>query len=261
MHATQKLQQAWADICTAYKPGEIEVAGVILSQIIDFIIPAIIYLLIDIAAPNFSQRHKLQTTRRQPTWAQIWHCIKISMLNQIWVAAAHALVVYYVVGVNHSMLIMDPELPSLTTIASDFVFGMVAREISFYYIHRALHHPRLYGHIHKMHHKYTAPISFAAEYAHPVEHILANVLPVAAPLALKGTHFLSMLVFTVFELWEAAADHSGYDFLKLPPASIHDLHHEKFRVNYSTLGIMDWVHGTHVVGWDRPKKDTDRKAQ
>lgn len=259
MIAIEKLQHAWADICAQYKPGEIEVAVVILGQIIGFIIPATIYLLIDIVAPGFSQRHKLQSTRRQPTWAQIWHCIKISMLNQVWVAASHTLVIY-LVGVDHSILIMDPRLPSFRTLATDFAFGMIAREISFYYIHRAMHHPSLYGRIHKMHHKYTAPISFAAEYAHPVEHIVANVLPVVAPLAIKGTHCLSVFAFTLFELWEAAADHSGYDFLKLPPASIHDLHHEKFRVNYSTLGIMDWIHGTDVVGWDRPK-NMEQKAQ
>lgn len=259
MNAIDKPQHVWTDICAQYKPGEIEVAGVILGQIIGFIIPATIYLLIDVLAPDFSQRHKLQSTRRQPTRTQIWHCVKISMLNQAWVAASHALAIY-LVGVDHSFLIMDPNLPSLGNMASDFAFGMVAREVSFYYIHRALHHPRIYGHIHKMRHKYTAPISFAAEYAHPVEHALANVLPIIAPLSLKGTHFLSLLAFTVFELWEAAADHSGYDFLKLPPASIHDLHHEKFRVNYSTLGIMDWIHGTDVVGWDGPK-NTERKAQ
>ncbi|BCR87219.1 sterol desaturase family protein [Aspergillus chevalieri] len=247
----EKIQDTWAAICNHYRPGDIEIAGVILSQVVGFIIPATIYLLIDIIFPSFSRKHKLQ--QRQPTWAQIRHCIKISLMNQIWIAAAHILGVY-LQGLDHSFLIMDPKLPSFTMLASDFIFGMAAREILFYYIHRALHHPSIYVYIHKMHHKYTAPISFAAEYAHPVEHVLANVLPIVAPLTIKGTHFLSLMAFTVFELWEAAADHSGYDFLKLPPASIHDLHHEKFRVNYSTLGIMDWIHGTDVVGWDRPKR-------
>lgn len=42
--------------------------------------------------------------------------------------------------------------------------------------------------------------------------------------------------------------HSGYDFAG---ARMHDLHHEKFRVNYGALGLLDWVFGTDVVGWDR----------
>ena len=94
-------------------------------------------------------------------------------------------------------------------------------------------------------------MAFSAQYAHPFEHLVANILPIFLPLALKGTTLFSFGFFLAFELWEAAADHSGYDFLKLPPAEIHDLHHEKFRVNYGTLGIMDWIHGTDVVGWDK----------
>jgi methylsterol monooxygenase len=104
-----------------------------------------------------------------------------------------------------------------------------------------------------MHHKYITPVAFAAEYAYPIKHILANVLPITLPLYLKGAHGLSIMAFVTFEFWEAAAHHSGYDFLKLPPAELHALHHGKFRVNYGTIGLMDWIHGTDVVGWDRPK--------
>ena len=94
------------------------------------------------------------------------------MLNQVWGIVPHVLVIY-LVGVDHSILTMDPNLPSFkTTIAIDFALGVISREISFYYIHRA------------MHHKYTEPISFSAEYAHPVEHIVVNVLPVVASLAI-----------------------------------------------------------------------------
>lgn len=251
MSTVDEMEQIWASICARYKPGHIEIAGIILTQLIGFILPATIYLLIDILFPNFSRKHKLQSAQRQPTGAQIRHCIKISLFNQLWVAILHAATVQFLVGPDHSLLDMSPTLPTPSTLIKDFLFGLAAREITFYYVHRALHHPSIYAHIHKMHHRYTAPISFAAEYAHPVEHILANVLPVALPLTLKGAHFLSLSGFMLFELWQAAADHSGYDIWKLPPAQIHDLHHEKFRVYYSPLGVMDWVHGTDVVGWDR----------
>jgi len=94
----------------------------------------------------------------------------------------------------------------------------------------SLHPLSIYAHIHKKHHKYYNAVSFAAESAHPLEHLIANVLPIMLPLAPKGTHFLSLFIFSIFELLEAAADHSGYDFLKLPPTELHDLHHSKFRV-------------------------------
>ncbi|EAW16917.1 sterol desaturase family protein [Aspergillus fischeri NRRL 181] len=252
MDVHAQLQTAWTDIITTYRPGTIEFTGIVLSQVVGFILPATVYMLIDTLFPKFSQRHKIQGARRQPTRHQIQHCIKVCLFNHAWIVALQ-FILLYLRGFNHAYLNMEPTVPSLKTFIVDCIFGLLAREVSFYYVHRALHHPSIYAYIHKMHHKYTTPVAFAAEYAHPVEHLLANVLPIMFPLYLKGAHFLTVMAFGVFELWEAAADHSGYDFLKLPPAELHDLHHEKFRVNYGTIGLMDWIHGTDVVGWDRPK--------
>lgn len=260
MDVHARLQSIWTDIIATHKPGTIELMGSILSQVVGFILPATIYILIGTLFPTFSQRHKIQSAGRQPTRQQIQHCIKVSLFNHVWIMALQFSLLY-LWGFDHAILNMDPIVPPLGTFVVDFVFGLLAREISFYYVHRALHHPSIYFYIHKMHHKYITPVSFAAEYAHPVEHLFANVLPVTLPLYLKGAHFLSIMIFGVFELWEAAADHSGYDFLKLPPAELHDLHHEKFRVNYGTIGLMDWIHGTDVVGWDRVKAKKARTAE
>ncbi|KAL4986828.1 hypothetical protein BDW68DRAFT_178424 [Aspergillus falconensis] len=107
--------------------------------------------------------------------------------------------------------------------------------------------PSVYAYIHKMHHKYITSMAFTVEYAHAAEHILTNVLPITLPLYLKGTRFSSIMFFVIFELWEAAADHSDYDFLKLPPAELHDLHHEKFLVNHGLLGR--WARFTVLTLW------------
>ncbi|KAL4801254.1 hypothetical protein BDV18DRAFT_165117 [Aspergillus unguis] len=251
------VQTTWASITATYRPGVIEFGADVLVQTVGFILPAAFYMLLDVAFPKFSQRHKIQGPRRQPTRQQTLHCIRVSLVNHALSLMMHG-VMLYIAGFDHSFMNLDPTIPPLKTFAADFVFGLLAREVLFYYVHRALHHPAIYVYIHKMHHRYITPVSFAAEYAHPVEHILANILPITLPLYLKGAHGLSIMAFVTFELWEAAADHSGYDFLKLPPAELHDLHHEKFRVNYGTIGLMDWIHGTHTVGWDRPgqgKKD------
>ncbi|CZR68095.1 probable C-4 sterol methyl oxidase [Phialocephala subalpina] len=250
---TDQLDQLWAEAYSKYPPSVIEFVFTISVQILAFWVPATIYLSIDLLFPVFSRRHKIQSERRQPSWRQIRHCVGYVGLNEV-IGAVIQVLLRYIFGLNKSLFVITRDFPSLSTIVFDFIYGLLAREISFYYIHRAFHHPRIYGYIHKKHHKFTAPMAFSAQYAHLVEHIAANMIPIVVPLALRRANLFSFGIFVAFELWEAAADHSGYDFVKLPPAQIHDLHHEKFRVNYGTLGIMDWIHGTDVVGWDKPKK-------
>ena len=117
------------------------------------------------------------------------------------------------------------------------------REALFYYSHRLLHIPYLYVRIHKKHHRFTAPIALAAQFAHPIEQIFANALPISLPPQLLGSHVLTFWIFLAYELFNTVTVHSGYDFFH-NKAKMHDLHHEKFNLNYGSVGLLDWVHGT-----------------
>jgi sterol desaturase/sphingolipid hydroxylase (fatty acid hydroxylase superfamily) len=247
------VDELWGSIYEKYPPGLIEFGCMVFTQVVGFWIPGTIYLGIDLLFPNFSNRHKIQSERRQPSRAQIIHCIRHVGLNEI-VGLSIQLALRTAFGFQYSVFRVERQLPGLWTVVSDIVYGSLAREFVFYYIHRAFHHPLMYTKVHKQHQQFTAPISFAGQYAHPVEHIFANLVPVIVPLALRGANLVSATIFVLYEIWQAAADHSGYDFVKLPPTKFHDLHHEKFRVYFGTIGLMDWLHGTDKVGWDKPNK-------
>jgi sterol desaturase/sphingolipid hydroxylase (fatty acid hydroxylase superfamily) len=77
--------------------------------------------------------------------------------------------------------------------------------------------------------------------------LFANVIPIALPPQILKSHILTNWAFLAFELLETATVHSGYDFLA-GSAKKHDLHHEKFLVNFGSLGVLDWVHGTEKLG-------------
>jgi sterol desaturase/sphingolipid hydroxylase (fatty acid hydroxylase superfamily) len=65
------------------------------------------------------------------------------------------------------------------------------------------------------------------------------------PLALMKAHVLTLVTFLTFQLVETSCAHSGYGFVG---AKSHDLHHEKFRVNYGGILLLDILFGTVDYG-------------
>ncbi|KAI5249983.1 hypothetical protein E4T43_00408 [Aureobasidium subglaciale] len=90
---------------------------------------------------------------------------------------------------------------------------------------------------------YGPPIALSAQYAHPLEYLFSTILPFWLPAQLLGCHIVTCFVFWSAATVETVIAHSGYDFFTILSKK-HDLHHEKNRVNFGTLGFLDWLHGT-----------------
>lgn len=241
----------WDRFCRDTSAWQVELIVTVFVQLIGFWLPATIYQLIDVYLPEFSRAHKHQPDpRRQPTRTQILRCIRYAFFVTLGDVTLQ-------IGIGYltnfrPVFIISPTLPALKETIRHFIYGNLAREVLAYYVHRLLHHPLLYARHHKLHHSFTAPIAFTGLYTTPVEHFFADIIPIVLPLALiahyyEPVHILSFNFFLISVLLVGTAEHSGYDFAQPPVSKVHDLHHEKFNVNYGSLHFMDWLHGTDVL--------------
>ena len=128
---------------------------------------------------------------------------------------------------------------------------IVLHDTWFYWTHRLMHHPKLFKHVHLVHHRSINPSPWAAYAFHPFEAIIeAGIVPLI--VFTIPSHSIALLSFLIYMITRNVQGHLGIEFL--PKSFIHnkwlnwhtttthhDLHHQKFNANY----------GLYFTWWDR----------
>ncbi len=162
---------------------------------------------------------------------------------------------------NKTKLTTDAHSLGWPMIALTFVGLLVFNDAWFYGWHRLLHHPKLFRHVHAVHHKSVDVNPFSSYSFHALEGLIlgAWVLPVVMFVPI----YLPMLgAIQAVGLANNMMSHLGYEFL--PPwllripllrwintATFHSMHHTNLQGNYALMfRWLDRLFGTEVADYE-----------
>jgi len=137
-------------------------------------------------------------------------------------------------------------IPSIPMFAGTLFLTVFCVESWFYMIHRLLHTPFLYKHVHSLHHQYKAPSCFESVYVHPVEYMMNSLTVLMVGPLLGRVPLVQMCIWMVVGTFLQVHDHSGYWFPFMPSVLMHDYHHQKFKCCYGIIGMLDGILGTEL---------------
>ncbi|XP_041049210.1 fatty acid hydroxylase domain-containing protein 2 [Carcharodon carcharias] len=196
--------------------------------------------------PQLITRYRIQRGRNDPVEpAKLQQAIRTVLFNQVFLSLPMVMVMYPIMKWRGNPC--GPELPTFHWVLLELCFLGLLEEVFFYYSHRLFHHPMLYKHIHKKHHEWTAPIGIVSLYAHPIEHVLSNMLPPMVGPIFLGSHVATMMLWFSLALLISTISHCGYHLPLLPSPEFHDFHHLKFNQCYGVLGVLDRLHQTDTI--------------
>ena len=134
----------WDSFCRNTSGWQVELIVTVFVQLIGFWLPATVYQLVDVCWPDFSRLHKTPTgspsAAHPNTNSSLYTlCIlhdprRYCYPDWLWVPNRFPPSICHF---THSAYVQE--------MLRHFVYGNMAREILAYYVHRILHHPRLYA--------------------------------------------------------------------------------------------------------------------
>lgn len=131
------------------------------------------------------------------------------------------------------------------------VLMILLHDAWFYWTHRLMHHPKIFRHVHLVHHRSTNPSPWAAYSFHPVEAVIEAGIFVLVVFTIPA-HQLALLTFLLYMIARNVLGHLGIEFLPKgflknrwlnwhTTTTHHDLHHKHFNHNY----------GLYFTWWDK----------
>ena len=134
----------------------------------------------------------------------------------------------------------------------------------FYWMHRLMHHPRLFKMVHLIHHRSVNPSPWAAFSFHPLEAVLEGGIFLVL-LMIMPLHAVHIAVFFAGQTLFNVYGHLGWElyserFMKsaagkwINNSRAHNAHHQFFRGNYG-LYFLWWDRWCGTLREEQPRKN------
>jgi len=146
------------------------------------------------------------------------------------------------------------------------LFYLFFTDTMIYWIHRWLHHPILYGPIHKLHHKWIISTPFASHAFHPIDgfsqslpyHVFVFLFPLNKIVYMASFIFVNIWTVSIHD------NVNVYEGKILNGAEHHTIHHRQFNYNYGQyFTLWDRICGTHKLPdfHNEPKEELSHEPQ
>lgn len=216
-----------------------------------FLLAGIPFLIFYLLLPDKFSKNKIQVrfAGRKDFIREIFHSMQTTFI----LAGVGLLIIHSPIR-NYTQIYESISDYPTWWIPVSVLLALIVHDAYFYWMHRTVHHPRLFKRIHLLHHKSVNPSPWASYSFHFFEGILeAMVAPII--LFLIPMHLLSLVLFTFFSFAINVYGHLGYEiaprwfrhsllFEILNTSTHHNIHHARFKGNY----------GLYFRFWDRLMK-------
>jgi lathosterol oxidase len=213
-----------------------------------FVVAGVFFAIFYGLAVKRFARNKIQQkqARTKDFWREVLHSLQSALI--------FAIITYFIVFTSlakHTLVYQKISDHSIIWFIFSLVLCLIIHDTYFYWMHRLLHHKKIFHLTHLLHHRSTNPSPWAAYSFHFIESwtegavllVIVFIIPV---------HPIIVVLFTVISLIINVYGHLGYEIMprnfrksvlfEIFNTSVHhNLHHSKFKGNY----------GLYFRVWDR----------
>jgi sterol desaturase/sphingolipid hydroxylase (fatty acid hydroxylase superfamily) len=231
-----------------------------------FIFVGVPFLIFYKLYPNTFSKGKIQSrwAKKKDFIREILHSIQMIFISTVLVVAILKSPLK-----DYTLFYNTKSDYSIWWVPISVLLALIVHDSYFYWMHRTIHHPRLYKKVHFLHHKSINPSPWASYSFHFIEAVFESMFIVILLFFIPMSK-ISLLLFGLCAFSINVYGHLGYEiapkwfrnsflFEFINSSVYHNMHHSKFIGNYGLYfrfwdRLMKTEHPDYIKEYDKIQK-------